>query len=403
MLLLATPLLLAVSALAQIPTPDSCPDGWSYSNLYFDCIKPHGKSKTWHEAKKGCEKEDSTLISIRNAFEQSSIVNILETADVSCQYFWIGAEWDVEKGAYIWTDDDSKLKYNNFDRESKGWNNTADSRLAINTELYTWDSLLSSSESCYICAQKLPESCQDLLEDGFTQSGTYEVQTFDYRSLRKKKTVLCDQSTTGGGWTVIQQRFDGNTPFWNSTWAEYRDGFGNIDATANFWIGNEYIHRITKRKDTSTLRVELHDDRNPNATHSTKFFLYGEYTFRLHDASTDYTLSIQSNNVGNASTGWYDITYNNGNKFSTVDRINDPEKECVTNYHLGGWWLHYCTLSTLNGEYVPPISYGNGYGMMWIVDGLYVINPRTSRMMTRPAATSGDTTDRQRSARVRDF
>ncbi|KAH7695794.1 Protein T15B7.1, partial [Aphelenchoides avenae] len=181
-------------------------------------------------------------------------------------------------------------------------------------------------------------------------------------------------------------RNDGSTAFWNRSWREYRNGFGT---TGNFWAGNDYVHMFTSVKAgaKTTLRIELWDDRNPKATHATSFYLYSEYDFKLGDESTSYQLWLQGfwPSVGNASTGWYDITYSSGHPFSTVDRINDPEPKCVTDYHLGGWWLHYCTLSSLNGEYVPPIAYGDGYGLMWIVDGLYVINPRRTRMMIRYA------------------
>ncbi|RCN50782.1 hypothetical protein ANCCAN_03168 [Ancylostoma caninum] len=111
-------------------------------------------------------------------------------------------------------------------------------------------------------------------------------------------------------------------------------------------------------------------------------------TTQIGSESTNYLLSslyLDWKNIkGNASTGWYDFSYSVGAQFSTVDRINDPQPNCVTKYKLGGWWLRNCALSSLNGDYVITDP-NNGYGMFWIVNGLDdIIHPRESVMMLRP-------------------
>ena len=40
-----------------------------------------------------------------------------------------------------------------------------------------------------------------------------------------------------------------------------------------------------------------------------------------------------------------------------------------------GWWLRNCAFASLNGEYTPSLGLNNGYGLFWIVNGEYVINP----------------------------
>ncbi|VDO67772.1 unnamed protein product [Haemonchus placei] len=81
--------------------------------------------------------------------------------------------------------------------------------------------------------------------------------------------------------------------------------------------------------------------------------------------------------------GGYDITYSVGAKFSTVDRINDPNPNCVKKYQMGGWWLRNCASATLNGAY--DFSSSGGYGLFWILNGMdYVIHPRETTMMLRP-------------------
>ena len=38
------------------------------------------------------------------------------------------------------------------------------------------------------------------------------------------------------------------------TWTEYKDGFGSL--SAEFWYGNEFIHRLTS-SNSAVLRVDL--------------------------------------------------------------------------------------------------------------------------------------------------
>ena len=67
--------------------------------------------------------------------------------------------------------------------------------------------------------------------------------------------VYCDMRTDGGGWTVFQRRQDGSVDFYRG-WNDYKSGFGQL--TAEFWLGNDKIHRLTAAR-PSSLRVELED------------------------------------------------------------------------------------------------------------------------------------------------
>lgn len=51
--------------------------------------------------------------------------------------------------------------------------------------------------------------------------------------------------------------------------------------------------------------------------------------------------------VGNASNEWYDIVYSNGVKFSTLDRVNDPDPNCQSKYHMGLVFLRVFKLKFL--------------------------------------------------------
>ena len=61
---------------------------------------------------------------------------------------------------------------------------------------------------------------------------------------------------SSGGWTVIQRRIYNTPPldYATKTWENYKDGFGETES--NFWLGNEYIHELTKIP--QRLKIILH-------------------------------------------------------------------------------------------------------------------------------------------------
>ena len=92
--------------------------------------------------------------------------------------------------------------------------------------------------------------------------------------------MFCDQTTAGGGWTVFQKRLDGSVDFYRG-WAEYKNGFGNLNG--EFWLGLDKIHRLTKTK--NRLRVDLEDTTGKTA--------YAEYDmFAVTSERTKYQLSL---------------------------------------------------------------------------------------------------------------
>ncbi|KAK3745711.1 hypothetical protein QZH41_007664 [Actinostola sp. cb2023] len=95
------------------------------------------------------------------------------------------------------------------------------------------------------------KDCSELYKSGERRNGVYTIKPDSQEPFE----VYCDMTTDGGGWTVFQRRQDGSVTF-DRVWQEYKTGFGNL--TGEFWLGNEYIHRLTSRNG-STLRIDLED------------------------------------------------------------------------------------------------------------------------------------------------
>ena len=83
-------------------------------------------------------------------------------------------------------------------------------------------------------------SCLELLNNGYTKSGKYEIKPY----LNATKTVYSDQDTEGGGWTVFFLRNPHGLVIFDKNWVEYKNGFGNMEY--DFWLGNEFMYNVTK-------------------------------------------------------------------------------------------------------------------------------------------------------------
>ena len=148
--------------------------------------------------------------------------------------------------------------------------------------------------------------------------------------------VYCDMRTDGGGWTVFQRRQDGSVDFYRG-WNDYKSGFGQL--TAEFWLGNDKIHRLTAAR-PSSLRVELEDWNGVRV-----YAKYGK--FNIGDEQAKYRLEVGSY----SGTAGDSLAYHNNMAFSTKDRDNDAgSSNCAVTY-TGAWWYNYCYETNLNGKY----------------------------------------------------
>ncbi|XP_035664177.1 angiopoietin-related protein 2-like [Branchiostoma floridae] len=199
-------------------------------------------------------------------------------------------------------------------------------------------------------------------------------------------SVYCDQTTDGGGWTVIQRRFDGSIDF-NRPYNSFRFGFGS--SAGEQWLGLENVYRLTDQ-DAYEMYVELEDWNS--------VVKYAKYSsFSLGNSGSYYRLSVGGYS-GTAGDGFYLSSdssshggYLNGQAFSARDVDRDANSgSCAGGRgdYSGGWWYKSCARSALNGPYLRPSDRTghSGYGIYWYpFGGSYHQYLKKSKMMVRPA------------------
>lgn len=142
--------------------------------------------------------------------------------------------------------------------------------------------------------------------------------------------------TNGGGWTVLQQRFDGSTDF-RQNWTEYKNGFGEPER--EYWIGNEAIHLLTANQNYSLLIEMTDSDRNK--------WIASYGFFSVSSLENRYSLTVDGYQ-GNATDG---MGYSNNMGFSAPDLDNDASSTHCAYYYEVGWWYKHCQTCNLNGRY----------------------------------------------------
>ena len=198
---------------------------------------------------------------------------------------------------------------------------------------------------CNIAKNKTFRSCLELLNNGCTKSGKYEIKPF----WNITKIVYCDQDTEGGGWTVFLRNAHGSTPF-SKNWNEYKHGFGSVEL--DFWLGNEFIYNATRlynshKSKTNELYIVVAgtDDKS----------FYAMYkNFAILSEATNYRLEVSHHFKGTMGDR---LAYHNNMEFSTKDRDNDLSNLDCANFLGGyGWWFKHCIDAILTRMVPDPVN-----------------------------------------------
>ncbi|XP_070173619.1 tenascin-R-like [Littorina saxatilis] len=186
---------------------------------------------------------------------------------------------------------------------------------------------------------------------------------------RDPTSVFCDQTTDNGGWLVFQRRQGTSVDFYRD-WAQYRNGFGDLEGS--FWLGLDALHSLTTSR-RYQLRVDL---KMWNETRG-----YATYSgFYVEGSDTNFILHFDNFTGGNAGDS---LAWHRGGQFSTKDRDHDTAGgNCAYVYH-GAWWYKACQDSNLNGDYKTSNA-PSPNGVSWNTFGGDYHSMKFTEMKIRP-------------------
>ena len=195
----------------------------------------------------------------------------------------------------------------------------------------------------YFCdcrSQTTQRDCKDHYRQGARINGLY---TINNNMNGHNIQVFCDQTTDGGGWTIIQRRVDGSENFYRN-WTEYKLGFGQLHR--EHWLGNDNIFYLTAQAFAGG--SELRFDMLVKGQSTLKWAKYSSFT--VNNEVSGYRLHV----AGHSGTipGGFKFTTHDRMKFTTYDRDNDQHQssQCGVDSQ-GGWWYKNCNIVNLNGRY----------------------------------------------------
>jgi len=168
---------------------------------------------------------------------------------------------------------------------------------------------------------------------------------------------------------VLIQQNDGESNFFNRSWAEFAAGFG-VPGGGNYWLGNDRLSELTL-SGRYKLMFEL-QSLSKNGT-----WYYAQYsTFTVLSEAYNYTLRVggYSGNAGNDAFGYI---HHDDMMFSTYDVDNDLSSLNCAASRGGGFWYRSCDYAQVN---LPRVGGSEPFSWHGLPGGILL---QTSRMWLR--------------------
>ncbi|XP_071171999.1 perlucin-like protein [Mytilus edulis] len=127
-----------------------CRPGWKEykDNCYFFSTD----QKSWHDAEVECRNMGGNLTQVNDFAENSWIVTMITSKNVTQQNYWMGGNDLKEEGDWRWMNDLSKVNFTSWSlgepNDYGGGEDCAHFRLTKN---YQWNDMPCTNENGYIC------------------------------------------------------------------------------------------------------------------------------------------------------------------------------------------------------------------------------------------------------------
>nr|AHV85236.1 FREP2 [Penaeus japonicus] len=204
-----------------------------------------------------------------------------------------------------------------------------------------------------VIAELEVKNCLEVQNLGNNISGIYNISPYEL-CPEHRVDVYCDMDTSGGGWTVIQNRdlYGAQGDFFRP-WTDYVNGFG--DLSQDFWLGIRRIHALTSQSPYE-MRLDM-IDFDGNARYAT----YDSFSI----SNEDYR---------------YEISF--GEYLGGSDPNPDPEN-CAVLWE-SAWWFRSCyTVHVENQDLEGPNS-KKWLEVIWGYWRGYSYPPKKSEIKIRP-------------------
>ncbi|XP_046585477.1 uncharacterized protein LOC124292442 [Haliotis rubra] len=194
--------------------------------------------------------------------------------------------------------------------------------------------------------------CHKLMQDcseGFDQPYYVEMDAMvpvHPRSSPYPIKVYCEMRH-GGKLVILRRTFKAPEVDFNRTFAEYKDGFGDLEGNA--WFGLQKLHHLTSHRNM-TLQITVKARTDTGKPEFRKRFYIG---FQLLNESDGYSFTFLSQKPDPVWPLGDCLATAVGQPFSTIDNDKDTDVGNCAMIHLSGWWFQNCGMCNPTGKLQP--------------------------------------------------